>query len=155
MRIPHIVYNLNQNLSAELKTKHGNTRRITIKDSLRQGGVLAVLQYGIMMDQINQEIKARNLGIKIEGTDLQIPSLLWVDDVLVIAESLEEMQTMLNVINEIAAKYHIEFGMPKSNILKIGKKECITMMPLGSQAMTLTTEYKYRGFNQTKKNNKN
>ena len=62
------------------------------------------------------------------------------------------MQTMLNVINEIAAKYHIEFGMPKSNILKIGKKECITMMPLGSQAMTLTTEYKYLGFNQTNKN---
>ena len=89
-----------------------------------------------MMDQINQAIKEKNLGIKIEDTEIKIPSLLWVDDVMVIAESIEELQQMLNVINEIAAEYHIEFGMPKSNILKIGKEEAITLMPLGEQAMT-------------------
>ena len=146
------VYNLNQNLTAELKTKYGNTRKINIKDSLRQGGVLAVLQYGIMMDQINQAIKEKNLGIKIENTEIKIPSLLWVDDVMVIAESIEELQQMLNVINEIAAEYHIEFGMPKSNILKIGKEEAITLMPLGEQAMTQTNNYKYLGFNITNNN---
>ena len=149
------VYNLNQNLTAELKTKYGNTRKINIKDSLRQGGVLAVLQYGIMMDQINQAIKDKNLGIKIEDTEIKIPSLLWVDDVMVIAESIEELQQMLNVINEIAAEYHIEFGMPKSNILKIGKEEAITLMPLGEQAMTQTNNYKYLGFNITNKNKLN
>lgn len=37
------VLKLNENLTAELRTKHGNTRKIKIKDSLRQGGVLAVL----------------------------------------------------------------------------------------------------------------
>ena len=149
------MYNLNQNLTAELKTKYGNTRKINIKDSLRQGGVLAVLQYGIMMDQINQAIKDKNLGIKIEDTEIKIPSLLWVDDVMVIAESIEELQQMLNVINEIAAEYHIEFGMPKSNILKIGKEEAITLMPLGEQAMTQTNNYKYLGFNITNKNKLN
>ena len=148
------VYKLNENLTAKLKTKYGHTRTINIKDSLRQGGVLAVLQYGIMMDQINQAIKQKNLGITIEGTDTQIPSLLWVDDVLIMAETKEELQEMLNVINDIAAKYHIEFGMPKSNIMKVaGKEEAIVMMPLGQQAMTQTTKYKYLGFTQTSKNN--
>ena len=135
-----------------LKTKYGHTRAIQIRDSLRQGGVLAVLQYGIMMDQINQAIKAKGLGIKLEGTDTKIPSLLWVDDVLVMAESIEELQEMLNVINEIAAEYHIEFGMAKSQVLKIGREEAITMMPLGNQAMTQTNTYKYLGFHQTNKN---
>ena len=61
---------------------------------------------------------------------------------------------MLNVINDIAAKYHIEFGMPKSNIMKVaGKEEAIVLMPLGDQAMTQTTKYKYLGFTQTSKNN--
>ena len=107
-----------------------------------------------MMDQINQAIKQKNLGITIEGTDTQIPSLLWVDDVLIMAETKEELQEMLNVINDIAAKYHIEFGMPKSNIMKVaGKEEAIVMMPLGQQAMTQTTKYKYLGFTQTSKNN--
>ena len=149
------VLNLNDNLTATLKTKYGHTRAIQIRDSLRQGGVLAVLQYGIMMDQINQAIKAKGLGIKLEGTETKIPSLLWVDDVLVIAESIEELQEMLNVINQIAAEYHIEFGMAKSQVLKIGKEEAITMMPLGNQAMTQTNTYKYLGFHQTNKNKLN
>ena len=146
------VLNLNDNLTATLKTKYGHTRAIQIRDSLRQGGVLAVLQYGIMMDQINQAIKAKGLGIKLQDTNTKIPSLLWVDDVLVIAESIEELQEMLNVINEIAAEYHIEFGMAKSQVLKVGKEEAITMMPLGNQAMTQTNTYKYLGFHQTNKN---
>ena len=165
--IMHILYNrgltdahwetvlkLNENLTAKLKTKYGLTRTINIKDSLRQGGVLAVLQYGIMMDQINQAIKAQNLGINIEGTDIKIPSLLWVDDVLIMAETKEELQKMLDTINDIAAKYHIEFGMPKSNIMKVaGRKEAITMVPLGNQAMTQTNKYKYLGFTQTSEDN--
>ena len=69
------------------------------------------------------------------------------------AETKEELQEMLNIVNEVAAKYHIEFGMPKSNVMKIGgRKEAITMMPLGQQAMTQTTKYKYLGFNQTDDN---
>ena len=165
--IMHILYNrgltdthwetvlkLNENLTAKLKTKYGLTRTINIKDSLRQGGVLAVLQYGIMMDQINQAIKAQNLGIHIEGTHIKIPSLLWVDDVLIMAETKEELQKMLDTINDIAAKYHIEFGMPKSNVMKVaGRKEAITMVPLGNQAMTQTNKYKYLGFTQTNEDN--
>jgi len=33
-----------------------------------------------------------------------------------------------------------------------GRKEAITMVPLGHQAMTQTTKYKYLGFNQTDDN---
>ena len=41
-----IVKRINENLTARIKTKHGLTRKIAIKDSLRQGGVLSVLCYG-------------------------------------------------------------------------------------------------------------
>ena len=66
----------------------------------------------------------------------------------------KELQKMLDIINYIAAKYHIEFGMPKSNVMKVaGRKEAITMVPLGNQAMTQTNKYKYLGFTQTSENN--
>ena len=47
----NMIRKLNQNLKAEVKTKHGNTRSITIKDSIRQGGVLSVMMYSAMMDE--------------------------------------------------------------------------------------------------------
>lgn len=41
-----------------------------------------------MMDQISKAIQEKNLGIKIEGTNTKIQSLLWVDDVpLIMAET--------------------------------------------------------------------
>ena len=43
-----LVKELSSNLKATLKTKHGNTRQINIKDSIRQGGVLSVIQYTLL-----------------------------------------------------------------------------------------------------------
>ena len=51
-----LVKELSSNLKATLKTKYGNTREIQIKDSIRQGGVLSVIQYALLMDEINKEI---------------------------------------------------------------------------------------------------
>ena len=41
---------------AKIKTKDGMTREINIKDSIRQGGVLSVLKYATVMDEIAKEI---------------------------------------------------------------------------------------------------
>ena len=45
---------LNENLTATIQTKYGPTRKIKIKDSTRQGGVLSVFQYALLMDEINK-----------------------------------------------------------------------------------------------------
>ena len=41
-----LVKKINENLTATIETKYGDTRKIQIKDSIRQGGVLAVVAYG-------------------------------------------------------------------------------------------------------------
>jgi hypothetical protein len=51
-----VISDMNRNLTAKVKTKHGNTRYIQIRDSIRQGGVLSVLMYAIVMDEIAEEI---------------------------------------------------------------------------------------------------
>lgn len=40
--------------TARVNTKHGFTRKINIKDSIRQGGVLLVLEYELLMDEISK-----------------------------------------------------------------------------------------------------
>ena len=56
------IKDLNTNLRARIKTKHGTTREIHIKDSIRQGGVISVLQYALLMDEIAKAIKIQNIG---------------------------------------------------------------------------------------------
>ena len=57
-----IIKELNTNLTAKIKTKDGLTRDIKITDSIRQGGVLSVLQYALLMDEISKEIKKGEPG---------------------------------------------------------------------------------------------
>ena len=48
----NMIKKLNVNITAILKTKRKETREIHIKYNVRQGGVLSVLEYGVLLDEI-------------------------------------------------------------------------------------------------------
>ena len=50
-KIWQIIDILNRDLKTTIQTKYGPTRQIKIKDSIRQGGVLSVIQYATLMDE--------------------------------------------------------------------------------------------------------
>ena len=97
-----LVKELSSNLKATLKNKHGNTRQFNIKDSIRPGGVLSVIQYGLLMDDINKEIIKEYIGPIIDCAKEPIGCLLWMDDVALISNGPKELQKMLNITNEVA-----------------------------------------------------
>ena len=75
-----MIKKLNSNLTARIQTRYGLTRRINIKDSIRQGGVLSVIEYATLIDEISKELKEKNLGYVTEA-NITLDSLLWMDDV--------------------------------------------------------------------------
>ena len=140
-----IVKELNTNLTSTIKTKYGHTRRIRMANNIRQGGVLSVLMYAALMDEIAEAINKEKEGIIINSkTELTIGSLLWVDDVVLISENPEQMQRMLNITNEIANRYRIEFGKEKSKVVKINWNKP-TKLKLGDMEIEETEQYKYLG----------
>ena len=76
------IKKLNENVTATVQSKYGPARKITIKDNIRQGGILSILQYSLLIDEINKEIKGTDLEIKIPNTETNVVCLFWVDDVL-------------------------------------------------------------------------
>ena len=115
-----MVKKLNSQLTASIQTRYGPTREIKIRDSIRQGGVLSVIEYAILIDEISKEIRKRGLGL-ITKTGNKVDSLLWMDDVSLIHHDQEKLQEIVNVTNYVAQKYHIEFGAAKCKVVKIGK----------------------------------
>ena len=116
-----IIKKLNENLTAKIATKYGEIRKIKIKDSIRQGGVLLVLEYGVLMDEINKDIQKEPIGIEIEENNTRIACLLWVDNVVLIY-ILGMTTKMLDIKNQTTKKYHIVFGKATSNIMKRGRQ---------------------------------
>ena len=150
-----IVKRLNENLTARIQTKYGLTRLIKILDSIRQGGVLSTTMYGATMDEISKNIQNEEIGIPLKDGGKKRGTLLWVDDVILIA--LEgELQKPLDITYETASAYHIEFGEPKSNSMPIKnnkKKSKKHEYKLGEMQLKETNKYKTLGYVQNSKNN--
>ena len=118
-------------------------QRDQIRDSIRQGGVLSVIEYATLIDEIAKELKKNNIGLKTkQGTMLN--TLLWMDDVCLIHHDLTTLQQMLDITNHVAKKYHIEFGAAKCKVVKIGpgQKSKIT---LNNTTLEEVPKYKYLG----------
>ena len=140
-----LVKNLNTNLKTTILTKHGPTRKITIKDSIRQGGVLSVVLYALMMDEISKEIAKTNLGIEIPNTNHRIPTLLWMDDVLLMENETPKSQELLDTTHDVSQRYHVEFGMPKTKYLRASKRKTPIELKIGERPIEEATKYTYLG----------
>jgi hypothetical protein len=145
------IKKMNEGLSANVETKHGLTREIKMRDNIKQGGVLSVLMYATLMDEIAKEINKRQLGIRI-NPEKKIGCLLWMDDVAIITDKQEEMQEMLNIVNDTAKRYRIKFGQEKSKVLKIGNRLEKRKFYLGDMELEYCQKYKYLGVTMCEKN---
>ncbi len=133
---------MNTDLRANIMTKYGLTDEIKIRDSIRQGGVLSVIEYAVLIDEISKELGNKDLGIEIENT--KIGCLLWMDDVALIHHDRATLQRMMDTTEDIAKRYHIEFGVEKCKVVKIGPGRKSKII-LNNKELEETTNYKYLG----------
>ena len=52
-----MIKRMNSNLTARIQTRYGLTRKINTKDSIKQGGILSVIVYATLIDEIAKELK--------------------------------------------------------------------------------------------------
>ena len=101
--------------------------------------------YALMMDETNKALIETDLGVKIPTTDTLVPCLLWMDDVVLAETKPERAQKQLDITNHTSLKYHIEYGMPKTKYLRVGKPEPPITLKLGNQTLEETSKYTYLG----------
>ena len=136
---------LNENLTAKIKTKHGLTREIRRDKGGKQGGKLMVPMFSKTMDTASEDLLSDpNLGIQIKND--KIPALLFMDDVLTLAEGYEQQQKTLDAIAEFGTKHQVEWGQEKCKVLEYGThRESSKEWSLGEKTIENCQSYKYLG----------
>ena len=86
-----------------------------------------------------------NAGVKV-GED-KICVLLYADDVVVMSESAEELQSLLDVVGEYGKDFGVKFSSEKSKIMIINRsdEERNVTWKLDGKDLQQTGEYKYLG----------
>ena len=68
-----------------------------------------------------EELERENLGMKLSG--VWCGALLYVDNIVPIAESGEELQKMLDVVGRYTEMWKFRFNARKSKVMVVGKKK--------------------------------
>ena len=74
------------------------------------------------MDLLAEEIESAPEALQIiPQNDLKIGTLLWVDDVVSMAEGRRNQIEMLKRVDEFACRHKLQWGRDKCKVIKVGK----------------------------------
>ena len=93
------------------RTEEGLSPEIHIKRGVRQGCVLSPCLFNLYTENIFGAINT-NKGIKIGGTTIH--NLRYADDTVLLAETEEDLQDILNEVNRIAKTFDMKMNAKKT-----------------------------------------
>ncbi len=114
---------------------------------VKQGDLLSPSLFTLYINDLAQEIKQVNLGVRIEDMNLSI--LLYADDIVLIAENEVNLQNMLNIMSSWCSKWHLTINSEKTQVVHFRKKSEVQSnhtFQFQSVPLKYTCRYKYLGF---------
>ena len=140
-----LLFNLNTDLKAHVKTRFGKTRNVNMEIGGKQGSRLTGRQFSKLMDTLAESLINIEKGFKMSQI-FRIPVLLWVDDVVSCVEGKVAQINILKDIDNFAVKHKLEWSTAKCKVMRVGKHmDEQTEWRLGDKMIQETTQYRYLG----------
>ncbi len=108
------------------------------------GDILSTTLFSIFIDDLVLEIKDLCLGISVY--DILISILLYVDDIVLFAETEPELQTILTKLNEWCSKWKMSINETKTNVVHFRNKHQLKtqyVFKVGNNSLNVVDRYKY------------
>jgi len=123
----------------------------SIDTGVRQGCVLSPILYAFFINGLIDELKQAQLGVEI-SPEVLIDCLLYADDIVLITDSKEKLQRMLDIVTEYARKWRFELNPKKSEVVVFGMRypPRDLQMKLGQHILKQVGQYKYLGIELTR-----
>ena len=90
-----------------------------------------------------EELERESLGVKVSG--VWCGTLLYADDIVLIAETGEELQKMLDMVGRYAEVWKFRFNARKSKVMVVEKKNGGEKWRIGDEEMEEVESFKYLG----------
>ena len=142
MGIPdHLTYllrNLYAGQEATVRTGHGTTDWFQIGEGVFQGCILSPCLFNSYEEYImrNAGLDEAQAGIKIAGRNIN--NLRYADDTTLMAESEEELKSLLVKVREESEKVGLKLNTQKTNIMASGS---ITSWQIDGETVETVTDF--------------
>ena len=115
-----LLRNLYAGQEATVKTGHGTTEWFQIGKGVCQGCILSPCLFNLYAEYImkNPGLDEEQVGIKIAGRNIN--NLRYADDTTLMAESEEELKSLLMKVKEESEKLGLKFNIQNTKIMASG-----------------------------------
>ena len=115
--LTYLLRNLYAGQEATVRTVHGTTDWFQIGKGVRQGCILSPCLFNLYAEYImqNARLDEAQAGIKIAGRS--ISNLRYADDTTLVAESEEELKSLLIKVKEESEKVGLKLNIEKTKIM--------------------------------------
>ena len=115
-----LLRNLYAGQEATVKTGHGATDWFQIGKGVRQGSILPPCLFNLYAEYTmrNAELQEAQSGIKISGRNIN--NLRYADDTILMAESEEELKSLLMKVKEESKKAGLKLDIQETKIMASG-----------------------------------
>ena len=115
-----LLRNLYAGQEATVKTEHGTTDWFQMGKGVHQGCILSPCLFNLYAEYIkrNTGLEETQAGIKIAGRNIN--HLRYADDTMLMAESEEELKSLLMKVKEESEKVGLKFNIQKTKIMASG-----------------------------------
>ncbi|KAF7252796.1 Retrovirus-related Pol polyprotein from type-2 retrotransposable element R2DM, partial [Varanus komodoensis] len=142
-----LLRNLYAGQEATVRTGHVTTDWFKIEKGVRQGCILLPCLFNLYAEHIMRKVGLDEspVGIKIGGRNIN--NLRYVDDTTLIAESEEELKSLLKGVKEESAKVGLKLNIKKTKIMASGpltswqidgeEMECVLRFDMSSKDLAI------------------
>ena len=115
-----LLRNLNAGQEATVRTGHRTTALLKIRKEVRQGCILSPCLFNFYAEYImrNAGLEETQAGIKIAGRNIN--NCRYADDTTLMAESEEELKSLLMKVKEESEKVGLKLNIQKMKIMASG-----------------------------------
>ena len=133
-----LLRNLYGGQEATVRTGHGTTDWFQIGKGVRQGCILSPYLFNLYAEYImrNTGLEEAQAGIKIAGTNIN--NLRYADDTTLMAESEEELKSLLMKLKEESEEVGLKFNIQKT---KIAASSPITSWQIDGEIMETVSDF--------------
>ena len=137
-----LLRNLYAGQEATVRTGHGTTDWFQIGKGVCQGCMLSPCLFNLYAEYImrNAGLEEAQAGIKIAGRNIN--NLRYADDTILMAESEEELKSLLMTVQEEHEKVGLKLNIQKTKIMASGS---ITSWPIDGETVETVADFIFLG----------
>ena len=137
---------LYNNVQSSVKLNGPTTDWFNVNCGLKQGCSLSPILFNLYINDLALKIDALGQGVKIDDDTVSV--LLYADDVVLIAETEANLQSMLDILGSWCKNNLISVNAAKSNIVHFrnpSEPQSDTVFTVNDENILYTMQYKYLG----------